>query len=256
MLNTTRSGAIESAFLHSFQNEVVKDNNKSEAFSKIEKIRTQLKQDHNALEFQEHGAGSQVSKSNTRTVSSIAKNALSGPYQCRVMHRLVDFLKAENVLELGTSLGISALYLGSASKKANVISLEGDENVHKIATSLFRQEKMENIHAILGRFSDTLIPTLEKMENVDLVFIDGHHQKEATISYFETISKFCHENSVIIVDDIYWSSGMNEAWKLIQNKKEVTFSIDLFFCGLIFFRKIDQVQTQLKMRPDKLLFHL
>ncbi|WP_443632869.1 hypothetical protein ABXT64_10420 [Candidatus Marifrigoribacter sp. Uisw_064] len=49
-------------------------------------------------------------------------------------------------------------------------------------------------------------------------------------------------NSVIIFDDIYWSSAMNEAWLEICENEKVKISIDMFHWGLIFFRKEQQKQ--------------
>ena len=72
---------------------------------------------------------------------------------------------------------------------------------------------------------------------MDLVFFDGNHQKEATIKYFTICLAKAHENSVFIIDDIYWSEGMQEAWNEIKNHAQVTVTIDLFFLGIVFFRK-------------------
>ena len=37
-------------------------------------------------------------------------------------------------------------------------------------------------------------------------------------------------------DDIYWSDGMQKAWKEICANKEVTLSLDLFKFGIVFFK--------------------
>ena len=41
----------------------------------------------------------------------------------------------------------------------------------------------------------------------------------------------------MIFDDIYWSSGMKEAWNEIKAHSDVTVTIDLFWIGLVFVRK-------------------
>jgi hypothetical protein len=46
-----------------------------------------------------------------------------------------------------------------------------------------------------------------------------------------------HEYSILVFDDIHWSSEMEQAWKTIREQPEVTMTIDLFFIGLVFFRK-------------------
>src|SRR5690606_30753422 len=74
-------------------------------------------------------------------------------------------------------------------------------------------------------------------EKYDLMFIDGDHNGERTVSYFESLLKNIHNNSIVILDDIYWSKDMTEAWQKIIKDEKVTVSIDTFQWGIIFFRK-------------------
>jgi hypothetical protein len=46
-----------------------------------------------------------------------------------------------------------------------------------------------------------------------------------------------NEHSVVVFDDIHWSKEMEQAWYEIQQNNMVTLSIDLFFVGLVFFKK-------------------
>jgi predicted O-methyltransferase YrrM len=78
---------------------------------------------------------------------------------------------------------------------------------------------------------------LAKTDSVDFVFVDGNHRKEATVNYFNWCLPKVHENTVLIFDDIYWSKGMNEAWDIIKSHPQVTVTIDLFWIGLVYFRK-------------------
>ncbi len=96
---------------------------------------------------------------------------------------------------------------------------------------------MKNIEAVIGNFDETLQPTLSAIENVDLAFIDGNHRYEPTIKYFEKILPKLKENSIVVFDDIHWSKEMEQAWNEIIQHNAVTLSIDLFFIGIVFFRK-------------------
>ena len=75
-----------------------------------------------------------------------------------------------------------------------------------------------------------------KDKSWDLVFMDGHHNKEATLNYFEALLPQLHSNSIVILDDINWSRGMQEAWAAVKAHPQVTVTIDTFFWGLVFFR--------------------
>jgi len=77
---------------------------------------------------------------------------------------------------------------------------------------------------------------IDKLDKVDFVFVDGNHQKEATLRYFEWCLPKVHEDTLLIFDDIYWSDGMKEAWAEIKANPQVTVTVDLFWIGLVFFK--------------------
>jgi hypothetical protein len=80
-----------------------------------------------------------------------------------------------------------------------------------------------------------------------MLFIDGNHSYEATMRYFELSKPFLNNESMVVFDDIYWSKGMTRAWEQIKADPQVKVSIDLFFVGLVFFRK-EQVKENFKLR--------
>ena len=95
---------------------------------------------------------------------------------------------------------------------------------------------LENIDITIGDFKYTLTQKLEKINNVDLAFIDGNHQEKPTTSYFEEILIYANNDSIFIFDDIHWSSGMESAWEYIKSHKSTTLTIDLFFVGIVFIK--------------------
>ena len=56
----------------------------------------------------------------------------------------------------------------------------------------------------------------------------------------------------IVIDDIYWSEDMNEAWKEIISDDSVAFSIDLFRMGIVFFDHSVMPKQHFKLIPYKL----
>ena len=51
----------------------------------------------------------------------------------------------------------------------------------------------------------------EGLSGIDIADIDGHHEKLATLHYFERIKPMLNPDSVVIFDDIYWSKDMYDA---------------------------------------------
>jgi len=140
-------------------------------------------------------------------------------------------------LELGTSLGITTSYLAFANLSAQVITMEGAPTVADLAQKTFDRLNLKGIEVLKGNFNQTLPETLERIKTVDLVFIDGNHRKDPTLNYFHQLINHSTESTILIFDDIHWSSEMELAWKEIQQHPEVTLTIDLFFIGLVFFKK-------------------
>ena len=115
--------------------------------------------------------------------------------------------------------------------------MEGAPAIARKANENFRLLGLQNIQIVTGNFDNTLLPTLSALEKVDLAFIDGNHRKQPTLDYFNAFLQKVTEQSILIFDDIHWSQEMEEAWEEIKNHEAVQYSIDLFFIGLVFFRK-------------------
>ena len=139
------------------------------------------------------------------------------------------------MLELGTSLGLSTYCLHLGNPQATIETLEGCLKTANIAINQLHEFGVKPTLKI-GNFKETL-PTLLQNKTFDFIYIDGNHQKEPTIFYFEQCLKSIHNDSIIIFDDIHWSKEMEEAWKIIQKNQLVSISIDTYQWGIIFFRK-------------------
>jgi predicted O-methyltransferase YrrM len=206
-------------------------------FSEIEKIRTEFLQSKKKICVKDYGAGSRVNASAERTISSIARHSEKSPELAQLLFRLIDYTKPLILFDLGTSLGTTTIYVASANKKSIVYTFEGCPGTAAIAEQNFKRLRLSNIKMILGNIDSTLSDTLATVPQVDFVFFDANHRYEPTIRYFEQCLQKSHENSLFVFDDIHWSDEMEKAWEEIKQHPEVTITVDLFFLGLVFFRK-------------------
>lgn len=144
-------------------------------------------------------------------------------------------MECQRGLELGTSLGIGTAYLAQ-SVGEKLWTIEADSVLHARAENFISgvSDKVECVH---GFFQDTLPMVLKEVERVDMAYIDGHHDGDATLGYVEQILPFTHEQSVLILDDIHWSEDMEEAWETLRKDDRFTLSIDIFWCGLLFMHQ-------------------
>ena len=113
-----------------------------------------------------------------------------------------------------------------------MITIEGANEVAKIASRNFTKLGYVNYSLLGGRFKDVLAGILSNEQLFDLVFIDGHHDKKATKEYFEQLYPFLSDNPVLIFDDINWSEGMKQAWQEIHNDERIHCSFDLNKWGI------------------------
>jgi len=239
---------MHSPFLFSFITDVLNDKTAYPAYKKVEGMRRSLLQNNTSLLIRDFGAGSVTSAGNERTVSSIARNAAKPKKFSQLLYRIAQYYNSKNIVELGTSLGISTSYLAMAHNDAKVTTLEGAEAVADYAAGNFRSLGLDNIRVRKGNFDDTLMPVLEEMQQVDLAFIDGNHRLEPTIAYFHQLLPHLHNDSIVVFDDIHWSNGMEQAWQQIGSHEAVRCSIDLFFIGIVFFRKEFKEKQQFAIR--------
>jgi predicted O-methyltransferase YrrM len=234
-LNAKDEHSVHSPFVYTLYTEVIINKHGYYAFDELNKIRKQLLTNQQSIEVVDLGAGSKKMTS-TRKIADIAKYSVAQKKYSELLFRLTNYFKPESVLELGTSLGLSALYMAQASPNGVVTSVEGCPNTHGFAKKLIASTGIKNIETINQSFDDAFATTLQH-KKFDLVYIDGNHTYEATIKYFNELLKSTNENSVLIFDDIYWTPGMTKAWEEIKAHAAVTLSIDLYKVGLIFFRK-------------------
>lgn len=154
----------------------------------------------------------------------------------KVLFRLSERYKCRNIIELGTSFGISTSYL-AANKESKLQTIDANVQIQGIAKEAFQKLEVANTTFVNAEFNEVLEDLCSKTDEISLLFIDGDHNKAATIRYFNTCLPFVHENTIMVFDDIYWSQGMTEAWDHICKQKEVRLSIDLYRLGILFFRK-------------------
>ncbi len=206
------------------------------AYKPIERLREQLIDTPKSISYIDYGAKGN-GKEVTNKLSKIALTALKAPKYGQLLFRLANHFSPNNILELGTSLGLSTAYLAMANKNSKVITMEGAKAIAEVAQKNFKQLKLKNVKQIIGTFDEALTNTLRHVNQLDMVFIDGNHRQDATMRYFNACLNKMHNGTVLIVDDINWSDEMASAWEEIKAHKAVTLTIDLFELGIVFFEK-------------------
>lgn len=240
----TGGHGIHSPYLFEWVRMVLHDENVYYAWDKIEEVRARMLADEREVEFVDYGSGKRrlgdEAKDN-RIVKNIAKGSLAKKKYAQTMARLVNWLGTSqnlNIVELGTSLGVTTAYLAAVDSRNKVVTYEGCPAVAEIAKENWKTLGLSNIECVVGEITvDSLQITVDSLRGIDVAFIDANHTHAGTRVYFNVLAEKMHEKSVMIVDDIHYNEEMEKAWQEICEDKRVTSTMDLYQMGLVFFDK-------------------
>ena len=223
---------LHSPFVFGLQQHVFDKKHHHYDFDWLSALREELEQDDQVLHIEDYGAGSTSGAGNQRSVKSIAGRSVKRQKYAEFLYRLVDHMQPGAMLELGTSLGLTTLYLHRACPGARCVSMEGAPALVEFATGLYAAVGA-GIEVVEGPFEQTLPATVGKA-TWDFVFVDGNHRKEATLEAVELLAPHLGEGAIVVIDDIYWSRGMTEAWDELRKREQFALSIDVFEMGILF----------------------
>lgn len=245
LFSSTNQHGVHSPFIYNVVTKCLYDHTTYEAYKDIEAYRNNLDHSKKTIEVLDLGQGSKALNNQKRQISRMAKTSSSSNKNAKLLFRLVKYFNFKSILELGTSLGMSTYSMAKGNSAARITTIEGCPNTSNFAKERFTELHITNTKFIIGDFT-SCIPNL-KEDRFDFIFFDGHHNKSATIQYFEALLPKAHNDSVFVFDDIYWSRGMTEAWEYIKNHNAVTVTVDTFYLGVVFFRK-EQEKEHFKIR--------
>ncbi len=210
-----------------------------QAFQSCENYRTELLRDETLISYEIFGSDK------TAKVKDICKNAASSKKWCEFLYFLSKKNNPSTILEIGTNLGISGCYALESIKKdsnARFITMEGLSQLCEIAGKQFATIVPSSKYDIKEGLFDLTFPQLLKEDvRFNLLFIDGNHKKEPTITYFMALKDKIKSPAIFVFDDINWSKEMREAWEVIKNDSDVNFAIDLYKQGIVI---IDEQESE------------
>jgi predicted O-methyltransferase YrrM len=237
LLSKSRRGhGIHSPFVFDLVTRVFRNKIDPDIVSAIEKVRKRLISDRRVIEVKDYGAGSLKLQTSLRKVADIARySSVSEKYGVLLFNMAAEFGKPY-VLELGTSLGISAMYMAAANRDLMIRTVEGCPAIAEIAVENFSKAGFENVEVVTGSFDEVLSLMAGNGKKPGLIYIDGNHRKEAVMKYFNIIADVSYSGLVVIFDDINYSREMDEAWGIIKRNEKVAFTVDVYRMGIVFFR--------------------
>jgi predicted O-methyltransferase YrrM len=128
-------------------------------------------------------------------------NMATGHLQGKFLELISIMIRPENILEIGTFTGYSAICLSKGLKPGGkLITIEINDEMTAFAHSYFCRAGAESkITQMTGRAQD-IVPCLDIM--FDLVFIDG--DKREYIEYYRLIIDKVKPGGFILADNVLW----------------------------------------------------
>lgn len=213
----------------SFRDEDIK------AFNNCENYRKQLLADVSEVSYEVFG------DDRVALVKDICKKASSTSRWGQFIYCITKKIESPFFLEIGTNVGVSGAYILEAlkgKKNSKFISMEGVSKLCEISSRQFSKiVGSEKFEVRQGLYQDTFPILIKENLTFNILFIDGNHRKEPTIQYFQQLKSKILNTCIFILDDINWSQGMKEAWAIIRDDVDVSFSIDLYKLGIIIIDK-------------------
>ena len=135
---------------------------------------------------------------------TLAPQMLSGRVQGKFLTMLASMLDAQQILEIGTFTGFSAICLARGlrnSVESKVVTLEANPEMEHLIRKNLALSGLENkIEYIIGNALDILT---SRKETWDMVYIDAHKQEYP--EYFNLVVDKVRTGGLIISDNVLWS---------------------------------------------------
>jgi len=215
---------IHSPYLFEFVNGVLFNSRGTEAPENVLKEHQRLRSEH----------------------SFVRRSSVSRKY-AMLLYRITSWFQPEMIIEMGTGMGVSALYLSSGSPETPLHSIERDKERAALAAQLICRCCPGPVSIHWGEMEEKMELILPQIPQRFVAFIDGNHHYTPTVSYVRKLVERAGDEALIVMDDIYWSRGMYRAWKEVASWPEVRVSIDLFHMGILLLRR-DLHKTEIKIK--------
>ena len=131
----------------------------------------------------------------------------------KLLFRLVNFYRPGSLIEVGEGNGEAFRYMNQARTSMVSVGLKGVE----------KEETLCRLEAELKR--------LEKVDFLHIAFTPFYKE------IFEIALPYLHDESCVVVGDIYASAEREAWWKELISDERVRISFDLYDIGLLRFEK-------------------
>lgn len=168
----------------------------------------------------------------TMTLETVIKRDCKPKHLSQMLMRLAVHYKPKTILEIGTSLGVSTMYIAAADSKAKIVTIDHEKEIAALNAKNFKRAGFHNIDMICGDAVVELENAIKKLDQIDMLYIDISDANKS-LRVFNDAKGNMSSKSLCVVGDIHESDEKEELWNKLKEDNIVNVSLDIFDFGLL-----------------------
>lgn len=146
------------------------------------------------------------------------------PNQGKLLNILAQACSSKNILEIGTLVGYSTIWLARALPEGGkLVTIESEKTNYEIALENIRKANLDETITILHGKALDILPEIEKTQAdpFDFIFIDA--DKPSYVDYLKWAIKLSRKGSLIVLDNVIRNARiLDEKFKRSQGNRRPT----------------------------------
>ncbi len=164
----------------------------------------------------------------------------------RLFSRLIKFFEISSFFEVGTMfIPFAPLWI---KEKPDFMTQEKEEDVDEMKLNEKGQEvfSLKKIFKIKKKY--VLESILDLPKGTNMIYIEEGSKEREMMSVFDRLQHQVDNDSVLIFGGIHHTLTMEKIWGRVQEAAMVTLTIDIFYYGIVFFKKEIKEKQHFKLR--------
>jgi hypothetical protein len=150
------------------------------------------------------------------------KNKVLSHKKTKLLLKIISYFNPKSILEIGASSGLKTMMFANNKENSSVTTI---------------------INA-----TETLAESTQN-KKFDCIYFHSNENQRTILHHFNTCLKSIHNNSLFIFNDMYGNKEATATWSSLKKHSKVSVSVDLFYFGIIFFRR-EQAKEHFKIRAS------